>query len=758
MPLQTLRVMPPVPVEPTYEPQPQPTGDPWKDYFENVVRPARDDPREQEIAMELRKRIQEWESADTEWLRNTEFELDFLSGKHWLEPETGQDKAKDLIAMGRSAFTIDLLTPSVELIVNQVRINKLTANFIPLSGGANPATAEVRQGLYRNIDRVSKAAIARETAYWFAVTVGRGYERILIEDEEGPTFNKKISIKRVDNIHTIAIDPTCLDFNYADAAWAYTFDDLWKDEFREQYGQDAPVDVSGFGIPDDATRNWWFPNQKVKVGEYFRRVWKKREVWRLEDRTVCWKEDAPPGARPVAIKEKMDSILEWRKMTGTQTLEKRIWPGKLIPIVVFIGREVFRGKLPKIHSGMVKPAVAPSRIHDYMESRTVDEVGLSPLPHMFSATGHLSVEQKRIVNEINKHPWSNVEYTPIQDEQGRQLPPPAWASPSPNTAAVVQAAAGAKDNLQRVLNTFAPQLGQQQGQQSGRAIGQIRQQGDVSHASFPDNYNRAITYEGEVVNELMDTVYTDAQAVMITDLDESTREVLLNQEHIDSRTGKKVNHLFGAGHKYGIAIQAGPSFLDMKSETATKIMELAEALPAEVARVLDLLALDMGIPNAKKYADRWRPPGFKADDQDGPDNQELQQRITAYEQQAQQAGQLINQLLKKVAELGSKEAIQRLQIASKERIAAGNQIAQIVAQEAKTGHESAHSVLLAQLQVILKQLDQQMDVAAEASADQGGPAQLPAAPAAPANPAPSGLGMPAPATPALIAPNPQPWQ
>ena len=754
-----IRVRPPAPGLPTPASAPPilPSKNPGADFFDEtkVVRPGRFDPEEAKVAAELRGRIVEWQGADNEFLRNSEVEFDFLSGNHWVDEVVGQDRRKQLQSEGRSAFTIDLLTPSVEIIVNQIRINKTSASFVPMSQGANAATAEIRQGLYRNIDRESKAAIARETAYYMATAVGRGYYRVLIEDDDGPTFTRHIAIKRIDNLYSVAIDPTCVDFCYADAAWAYTFDDLWKDQFRAEHGGtdsdgiEIDLDTQGLAL-DEGGKAFWFPKDKVKVGEYWRRCWKRRVVWKLSDGTVCWKDEAPEGVNPktdvVREKVKMDDYLEWRKMTGSQTLEKRIWPGKLIPIVVVVGRELFRGKKPKINSGMVRPAMDPLKINNYMTSRMVDEVGLSPLPHLFSAVGHLSPEQKNIVNEINKHPWSNVEYTPQEDNQGRALPPPMWSSPSPNTAAVVQAEASAKDNAMRVLNTFAPQLGAIQGQQSGTAINQVKEQGDISHAAFPDNFNRALLHEAAIVNELMDVVYTEPQAIAITQPDESTVQVLINQEFTDRKTGKKQLHLFGAG-KYGVVTTTGAAYPTRVAEGVQRILDLIKTMaPPEIVKILDLVVKDLNLPNWQKYADRLRPPGFE-DPDELPDQQTLMQHVIQMEQNAQQADQLIQKLLAKVQELGSQEAIKRLEIASKERMNAANNAAGVVEAEVKATGDAAHAVLMAQLEGILKQLDTAEDVNQQtgptASPSTAPPAAGPA-PTPPQGGVPTGLGAPPP--------------
>jgi hypothetical protein len=727
-----------------------------RDFFEKVQYPKRDDPDERTVTAELRNRITEWTGATSEFLHNAANEFDFLAGQHWIEEETGQDRARQMASEGRSALVIDLLTPSVEIVVNQIRINKTTVNFVPLSEGADKATAEVRQGLYRNIERVSKAAIARETGYHMAVAVGRGYWRIVIEDEDGPTFNRRLAFRRVDNLNSVAIDPTCLDFTYRDAGWAYTFDDVYRDQLREEYGTRADaegmyvdVDTAGLSLPE-VSRNFWFPKDKVKVGEYWRRQWKKRTVWRLADGTDTWSDEAPEWAKDdnrgsvIRVKTKLDPYLEWRKMTGTQTLEKRIWPGTLIPIIVCVGREIFRGKKPKINSGMVRPAMHPSRINDYMTSRMVDEVGLSPLPHLFSYVGQLTPEQKTLVNEINRHPWSNIEVTPLLDDQGRQMPAPQWSSPSPNIAAVVQAATVAKDSLMRVLNTFAPQLGALQADQSGRAIEQVKDQGDVSHAGFPDNFQRALLYEADVMNELMDAVYTEPQVISITEMDESTRNVLINQEYQDEKSGKRKLHLFG-GPKYGPVPQTGQPYPTRMAEAANRLLDLARtpALAPEISKIIDLIIQDLNIPNAQKYADRLRPPGFN-DPDELPSPQILMEQMQKLQGVNDQAHQLIMQLVAKVNEMGSKEDLERLKIASNERIAAGKDLAGIVEAELAAKQKGAFAVLEAQLKNIAAQLQGGQDVQSEKQEEATDITQT-STPTQPANGAPQPPTTPAPA-------------
>lgn len=692
------------------------------------TKPNRNDPWEAQIAQELRGRINEWQTADGEWLRNARFELDFLDN-HFLAEENGHDKGREMEEIGRSAFCIDMLGPSIDLMVNQARVAKISANFIPIAEGADQATADIRQGLYRNIERVSKAAIARETAYQLAVSVGRGYERVIIEDEPGPTFQKRIGIQRVDNIESIALDPTCLDFNYADAAWGYAFEDIWKQDAEQRHGEDLSehggLDLMGIALTD-SEREIWFPKDKIRIGEYWRKVWKRREVWRLSDGREMWQSEVPAGAvladdgQP-NVKMKMDYYFEWRLMSGTQTIERRIWPGKYIPIIVFIGREVFRGRRSKIHRGMIRPAIAPSRIYDVMFSRMVDEVGLSPLPHLFAPEGSLSPEQEKKVSEINRHTWAVITYTLKKDDQGQYAPAPQWRNATADIGAIVQACKMAQDNLDRVLNTYAPNRGQAIADQSGKAIREIKDSGDLAHANLPDNYNRSIIHEATVVNDLMDFVYTNRQAITITHPDEKTARVIINGEYQDEKSGKIKQHLFGAG-KYGVTITAGQSYPNQQRQTAAMLMDLTKNFAGPMQKVLYLLGDDLGIPNWAKYKQVLAPPGVKEGD-DGPSPQQLALQIQQMDETAQQAHAIIVKLIARVNELGDKNITERMKIASNERIAAARDRTDIVVGDMKATHEANLELLIAQLEAALSELEHgqsmEQQAAAAAEAQQG---------------------------------------
>jgi CheY-like chemotaxis protein len=715
------------------------------------------------ILSEMRERYLLWQDQDEEFLKNSDAELEFGAGEHWKDTDGrggSRDVRQELQSKGRSAMTIDLLNPSIELVVNPMRINKVMPKFMPVGEGAQQATADVRQGLYRNIDRESRAPVARETAYDFAVRCGRGYYQVLIEDEPGLNFDRRIMIQRIDNLGCVMIDQTCIQPDYSDAEWGGIWDDLSKREFKNEYGDLVDdLDVSGISLPEP-TRDPWFKANSVRRLVYFRRVWFTNTVAKLvpgyvdpitqKPKSFALLRDVPIEAVVTTMK-KRDYKIQRFEASGTQILRREDWKGRWIPIVVMVGRELFRGRFKKkLHSGMIRPAMDVSRVHNFAESRLIDEVALSPLPHMIAAAGQLDPTQEAIVNTINVHPWSVVTYTLKHAPDGTPIPRPEWVSPSPNLEAVVQAAVHAKDNLQRVLNTYSPQLGQMQSDQSGRAIREVKDQGDISHAAFPDNATRALLHEARIVNDLMDTVYSDARAITITELDDNTKRVLINQEYTDEQTGETINHLFGAG-KYDVAMGTEQSYPTRLAEASDKLLDMAKVIPALTTQAPDLLIQAIGLPGliGQKIADRLRPAGI---DDKSPLPPVAQAKLA-------QMQKMIQMLSGEVGHLAQIIKEKRLEIAGKEKVAMIAANATLIAADFKYGSEEAQLQFKAAIDVMnqrVAQLDTSPETAnPEATPPAGAapPAPPPAgAPAMPPGPGGPGPGAPGPGAPPAMPP------
>src|SRR5262245_54158662 len=149
----------------------------------------------------------------------------------WTEAEranrAGQNSTSGLLN-ARPCLTIDKLRQPIQQLENQQRSANLAVNVHPKGGGANKKTAEILQGLYRNIQVESRAdQIARFWAYSRALKAGRGFYRIEKvyaheqPEDETSAFDQELRISRILNQAGVLLDPFAQEPDWCDGEWAF---------------------------------------------------------------------------------------------------------------------------------------------------------------------------------------------------------------------------------------------------------------------------------------------------------------------------------------------------------------------------------------------------------------------------------------------------------------------------------------------------------------------------------------------------------
>ena len=158
---------------------------------------------------DARKRFDEIEDHESDmreaWLEDFKFAR--LS-EQWPE---GAKRQREL--EGRPCLTINKLPAFIRQVTNATRQNTPSIKCHPVDAGSSKDTAEILDGLIRNIEYVSSADTAYDTALDHAVTGGFGYFRIVTDYADDDSFDQDIKIERVTNPLTIYGDnkSTCAD-------------------------------------------------------------------------------------------------------------------------------------------------------------------------------------------------------------------------------------------------------------------------------------------------------------------------------------------------------------------------------------------------------------------------------------------------------------------------------------------------------------------------------------------------------------------
>ena len=243
----------------------------------------------------------------------------------------------------RPMLTINRLPAFIRQVVNDARQNKPSIKVRPADSGADPATAAIYDGLIRNIEQVSNADIAYDTAAEFAVTCGFGYFRIAIDYAHDDSFDKELLIQRLANPFAVYGDPYSSAADSSDWRSAFVTELLPRDQFRARYKGAQAVDWDDQGYTQ--LQPPWREDDQVLVAEQWKREEVERPILQLSngeavDRAAYENGKALFDALGLSVQAERRSRsykVTQLILTGAEVLERNDWAGRFIPVIPVYG-------------------------------------------------------------------------------------------------------------------------------------------------------------------------------------------------------------------------------------------------------------------------------------------------------------------------------------------------------------------------------------------------------------------------------------
>lgn len=700
--------------------------------------PTTDDERHRIFTL-AQTRFSRTVSTENKWRAQAREELDFVNGQHWTEEQRQERK-------GLPCLSFDRIGPSIDQVVNDSRQAPPAPKFIPVGGGADKETAEILQGLLRNVQNDSNSDIATETAYTHAVQIGRGWYRVLFVYENDVDFTQKIIIKRVANPFCIYPDPSADEFDYSDMRYCFATEDLDRDVFDEIYGETvAAANMGDWEALGDHIKNEWFPNGAVRVAEYWWIETERDYICMLPNGDIVPWEHVPEGVIPINTRAVEKKKVRMCKICGTgiiieNTIDPEAtgileWPGKYIPIIPVIGKEYIREGKRQLR-GMIRPAMDGNLMFDFMSSKIAQGVALAPISQWKVADKAIEGYES-VWSEANRSAFALLKWH-AHDAEGNALPSPERISPSVDLSSAVQALSIYDNSIKAVLSTYDPSLGAPGPEQSGKAITARQREGDNAHFDYHDNYARSMRHLGRVFADLVPSIYTEARIVNIFDPDGKERQVQINAQTI-YKGAQRIFSLAEGVMRFDVVADSAPNYATRRQEGVAAVTELFKFAPQVFVRAIDLFVKMLDIPFGDQIAARLAPPGVQDDDESGIP--------PAFKQQLDHAMQLVQSLTQALTFAESKERMLRLKLGSEERQAIIRGAAQVAAVEAKGQHDKFLSLFEAHVDTRLKLLEMNNEVA-------NPDANPPAAQPAPSQPSPGAAPAPPAGAPGPLPPGP----
>ena len=596
-------------------------------------------------ALEAYKAAAEFHDRQHEIMRE-DYEFARL-GNQWPE-EIEREREQN----ARPCHTINRLPTFINQVVNDVRQNTPAIRCLPADDRADVETAEILDGLIRQIQTHSDADNAYDTALDWAASAGMGFFRVNVEYAADDVFEKEIRVDRIANPFTVLPDPNGMSADGSD--WKSCFVTEWvaHDDFRERYPDAEAVDWKQLNRVEGPS---WADEKHVLLAEWWVREEVRSKLYLLSDGQVVMQDDydAVKDALddleivPVQERDTVSHKVTQYIMNGQEILEENAWAGKYIPIVPVYGAEVLSdGKRQFL--GLTHFAKDPQRQINYWRSASTELVALAPKAPWVGKAGSFDEDDRWATANTVNH--ATLEYTgdaPPQRQPFAGVP-----------AGALQEALNANDDLKAVLGMYDASLGAQGNETSGVAIGKRVMEGDTSTFHFVDNLNRAIRYAGRIIVDLIPKVYTRPQIIRIVGEDDEPTDVPINQP-VDAQNnvvpeGTPEARIYDlTAGKYDVIVKAGPSFTTKRQEAATQMTEMLRTFPQAAPIIGDLVAKNLDWPGADEIAKRLKsllPPEIR-DDEDP--------RVAQMAQQIQQMQAIIGALQNTQALEREKVAIDR---------------------------------------------------------------------------------------------------
>lgn len=531
--------------------------------------------------------------------------------------------------------------------------------------------AELRQGIIRNIESMSNAERAYDSAFETLTACGFGAWRVTTEYSDDDGWDQDIRIRPIkDPLNSVWMDPE----NPARPKWGFVEEDMLRSDFKARW---PDAECADFESARNDTLQGWFGEDTVRVAEYHREVPVTKTLVLLSDGRTVDKAELDEQAVMQLMQQGITAVRE-RECHGTKVVMSIVSGAEelegpfdsvfdRVPIVTAYANHFYiDGKW--VWAGMVRFSRDPQKLLNY-NLTTATEV----LAKQHKATP--LVTPKMLEGKGVKEMWDasgavDMPYLPYTPDPAAPNARPDFLSPPPIHQAFAQMAQVSTDMLKASDGIFDASVGARSNETSGKAIMARQQEGDTATFDYRDALTFAIQTTGEIVLSALPKVYDTPRAMRVLGKDGGEDWQQINQPGPD---GKVLNDL-SAG-KYDVTVTTGPAYDTQRMEFVEMLTQLGQNNPAIAAGVPDLIVGALDFPKAEEAAERMKlllpPPVAQALQQkdQSPAVTQLKAQMEQMQQQFQMQAQEMQQAMSQLqAKANSQDAAQMKEInAAKDR-------------------------------------------------------------------------------------------
>jgi hypothetical protein len=537
------------------------------------------------LASEVQERFDRAYEFDRENRDAALEDVNFRVGNQW--------EAYDLLTRRfakRPTLTINRIPQFIAQVTGEVRRNRPAIRVTPADAAADGQTAQIFEGIIRQIERASSAYRVYSRAVEHSTTAGMGHFRLVLEYAQGDTTDREFKIRTIRDWNSVVWDPDAVEDDKSDARYCFVYETMTEDDFKSKYPDAASSPFAGrkpFAPQPQITRKggptviiceYWKvedDEENAKFVVRLRHAMSLAETDLINPDEALLNEATQDGWKVIRARKVVPKKIMMYLMAGNQLLaEPYRWDGTRIPVWTVVGQEVdVAGTV--IRHGIVRYAKDPQRVLNIARSYEMELLGQSPrVPYVLADEQIEGFEDEW--RDANRLPKAYLRYR-TKDSDGDQINAPAprrvdQIATQPGLMAMAQAAG---DDMKSTTGIYDASLGARSNETSGVAIEARDAQADTANFVYLDNLTRQMESLGQELVYMIPKEYGAREMIRILGEDDAPGIIALQDQNVDLFRGT-----------YDVIVKTGPSFQSEREEQTRAMVDLAKIVPPPFVPIL----------------------------------------------------------------------------------------------------------------------------------------------------------------------------
>jgi hypothetical protein len=292
-------------------------------------------------------------------------------------------------------------------------------------------------------------------------------------------------------------------------------------------------------------------------------------------------------------------------------------------------------------------------MYNYWVSQEAEMLALAPKAPFIGYGGQFEGYEDKW-KTANTNNWPYLEVNPdVTDGQGAVLPLPQRAQPPMASTGLLQAKAGASEDIKSTTGQYNASLGMGSNERSGKAILARQREGDVGTYHYGDNLTRAVRHVARQLVDLIPKIYDTQRIARIIGEDGETKMVKINPEQEEpvreirdmENPDIVIEKIYNPGvGKYDVVATTGPGYATKRQEALEAMAQLLQGNPQLWQVAGDLFVKNMDWPGAQEMSKRFAKtidPKIMEDSDKSPALQAAEMQMQAMGQEMEQMHQML---------------------------------------------------------------------------------------------------------------------